>query len=570
MIYKPIINKRPSNKPIVNELPSDIIIANIPIINNCKVNILHPFVNKFNNYKNINILKLNNTIVTPLTITKTPICKKSLMVSNAIINNKKTLIKTSVFRSILMLTIASNIFISANCSENNQHNNIYNINNPEYYCQDKLNNTDIQDINLQRLKDNCYEKSNISIKIQPPNNIKKPIIDVGNNMLDPNNTLSIDNILKKLWVFYNILTTPQDGSKAKVISITDSVMQKSIDDINNEHNKLLTKRNNFKRQKIEENNKREEAIHVIKKKTNNDIKKLCLQKFIQIETNKFANNTKYIYELKEQHEIINNKRAIIDTYCKIQSILSDGTSIDIKINNSFDKDLSNSLDVFYKKVSENINSFYDTCLIGHIVTNETIQDKLNLINNKIIELKNNPNNSSNILKIINKKVSELENSSNIKNITNDLKKLISTINKLTDNIKLKNIKSNLLNINKKIYKLISNVELHNIRNNLNIKEQLPVNEKLVMPTTNNILSWCSENYEDWEEALSYYEEAIVNAFKYKANKGTLKQEEFNNTFKLLNKVAVINLKIENYYRTAKLLCNLSHLKQPCPIRIKVV
>ena len=107
-----------------------------------------------------------------------------------------------------------------------------------------------------------------------------------------------------------------------------------------------------------------------------------------------------------------------------------------------------------------------------------------------------------------------------------------------------------------------NINLRNIKNNLSLKED---NGKSVIPTTNNILCWCSENYEEWDEELSGYEQLIADIFKYKLSKKQITKHEFYDTFILLHKVVHINMKIENYYRTAKLLCNLSLFKQPHPI-----
>ena len=485
MIYK---TKRHSNKLIANKLPLDVIIANTSITTS----------------NNIYRSSIVNILANKIHTIHTSLMYKKLSIVN--------ITQTSVFRNILLLTLAYFININAPCNEN-----VY-IKNNEIYKQDdysrdlffeeKLNNKDIINKNLPMLHNNCYKPSNISIKIQNNilsnlkvntketsvnskqstanqvqnrrkllnNNISKVAnykisTNINNNLLRINNitsnknkatnntlhniiidnsrittidsdgiqinTLSIDNILNELWNYYKMLTIPKNESQVRIISISDNITQKFIDDVNNIHHKLLTKRKEFKEQQNIYKQKTKAKINIIKNIPNNKNKKLCLQNFLKEEISNFQNNLKYIEYLKNQHEIINSKRAIIDTYFTMQYILNNSTTINMQIINN-NEDILKCLNRFAKTVYENINSFYDTCLSKHDLSNE----ELTIINDK----KNNPKDALNSLNIINKNISELASNSNVNNITNKLNDLHGNINnvayKLNTNLQALNNKSN--------------------------------------------------------------------------------------------------------------------------------
>lgn len=475
----------------------------------------------------------------------------------------KVIIKNKiVLPNILLITTMLNIITNASCINNIQidKNEIINSNNLLY--ENKPNSIDMSNEDNTSL---CNRYNNICDQYSIDDTILS-------NKTDINNTLSIDYFLELLWNNYkHIFNIPHNDSQVRIISVHDNIIQQHIDEINEQYLELISKRKEFKNKKNIGNEKKKNIINSIKYKQPNSNKKLALQKFMKEEITKFSNNIKFILNIMKQHESINDRRSIIDTYFKMQSlILNTGSNTTLKINTDYN-DINNKIDILNKEVLENINSFYDSCLIGHDLYNETAEDKLNIINNKISELISNQKESNNILKIINKKISELETSSNIKEITNKLQILINKISELAQNENLKHIKNDLIILNKRLSNkfgshsntnLVININLKNIRNNLSLKEN---KGKSIIPTTNNILCWCSENYEEWDEELSGYEQLIANIFKDKLSKKQITRCEFYDTFNLLYKIVNINMKIENYYRTAKLLCNLSMFKQPHPI-----
>lgn len=465
--------------------------------------------------------------------------------------------KKNVFPIVLLTTIIPNFIIDANCSSNMINNYKETINKSEKINSKNLSNE--EKIDNKNTLNECKQLSlcdnNALIKIGT-----KFHTDDSNKTISDSNTLSIDYVLRLLWNSYkNITSIPNDSNQIHIISIHDNVIQQYIDNIKETNNKLFLINNEFNSIKNTETQRRNYILDSIKRVQNNT-KKTVLHNFLKKEIAKFPNYIENVINIAKQHENIYSIKAIIDTYFKMQDVLLNNINREVLTISTDYKDVSNKLNIFQQEISENINSFYDSCLIGQNLNKESIDDKLETINNKIIKLETNPANISNIIKIVNK----LEIDNNSQDVLNKLKLLQSKVEELITNEKLQNIKKDLTLLNKKIFKLILNANLHTIRNNLNETNALE-NMKTIIPTTSNILCWCSENYEDWAEILSQYEDEIIDIFKNKINSGQISKQEFANTFFLLHKVTNINAKMENYYHTAELLCNLSPIKQPHPI-----
>ena len=381
-----------------------------------------------------------------------------------------------------------------------------------------------------------------------------------NELILGNTVLSTNYILRLLWNNYkNIASITNESNDIRIVSIYDSNIQQHIDNTTELNNKLLSTRRKFKYNNDIAITRRNSAINALNKIPRN-LKRTATQGFFKKEMKKFTDNIEHIIAINKQYEYINNNKITIDTYFKMQSLILNNTDEVFLISYKDLKMISDELNIFQQEISENINSFYDSCLIGNTLYKETLNDKLDTLNNKISNLKTNQGDIVNILKIVNK----LKIDTNSEGIINKLKTLQSKIEELETDETLKDIKDNLILLNKKIFNLILTANLQNITNNLNKANTLE-SVKIITPTTNNILCWCSENCEDWYETLSKYEKIVINIFQYKLSNNQMTKQEFANTFSLLHKIADINAKIENYYYTAKLLCNLSPVKQPHPI-----
>ena len=557
MLYKLIIQK----KNVFTHILLIITASNVPINANQNQEINQIINQKNSEYNNKNLLfenELNNTSNIYLQLLKNNLIPQdNIKIEYSILQNQNNNIKNEK-------NISSNT--QNKCLKGNK--DIYNdkpLKNNENTHNSTINNS----VKSNKTSQSSKQVNIISIKSNILNKEKETVPHFklkANNTIDweeqnRKNTLAINYMINELWNNYDVFKIPNDCSEVRIISVDNNILQNYINNVNKSHNKLLFKRLAFKKSKYKHNELRETTIQDIKKMSNSNSKKSTLSKFMKEEISKFANDIEYIAELKNRHEVINERRAIIDTYLKLQSILSSNNKFTTVLSNT-EKDINNSLNPFDKKISENINSFYESCLIGNDLHVETIDDKLNIINKKTLEIKNNNINSKNMLsnlKLINRKISELEINNNLKSVKNDLRTLNNKISEIAIHNTPKTIGNNLKKLNSTIFKIEKNIQL--ISNKIHeIKLK-----KYIIPTNDNMLCWCAENYEDWEEKAEQYESDITNIFKYKLSNGNLNKEEFSNIFYLLNKVAIINFKIENYYRTAKLLCNLSPIKQMYPI-----
>ena len=103
-------------------------------------------------------------------------------------------------------------------------------------------------------------------------------------------------------------------------------------------------------------------------------------------------------------------------------------------------------------------------------------------------------------------------------------------------------------------------------NNNSNNIEVSTSNKSILPTTDNVLNLYAENYEDWDEELCNYEQRITSIFKLKLSKKQITKKELANTFISFYKIAITNAKMENCYRTAKMLHNLYPLhNSPQPI-----
>ena len=438
--------------------------------------------------------------------------------------------------------------IDANCSDN--------------LCISNLNDEIVSKNILQKKEQNnedvstCNNNHHHIVKTEFQNKTN----DLSKMILENNNLLSIDHILELLWNSYkHIFSIHNNDSDVRIVSIHDNVIQQHINNLNEYHNILSSKRKEFKNTKNTEIMNRTNTINYIKTVPPN-MRKIKLHNFLKEEIIKFSSNIKHVTNISKQHEFVNANKIIVDTYFKVQeALLYNQNEIILNIDTDY-QTINKILNIFQQKVLENINSFYDCCLRGNVSYKETTCYKLDMIHNKIEELETSPKDIINILGIVNK----LEVNTNSQEVIDKLKTLRSKIKELEVNDKLKDIKNDLIRLNKKIHDLILNANLRGIRSRLTETNVLK-NITTIIPTTSNILGWCSENYEDWDETLSKYEKMIMNIFKYKLNNNKINKQELANTFMLLYKVANINNIIENYYYTAKLLCNLSPITKPHPI-----
>jgi len=364
-------------------------------------------------------------------------------------------------------------------------------------------------------------------------------------------------------------------------------IQKLITYVNEKSNILLKRRKFLKSKKNVHIEKRNNKIEQINKISNTDCKELAQNNFEQQENLKLTKYLNKITELNEGHKEINSKKAIIDTYFKIQLILSNSINNTFEIS-SIEEDIQYNLHLFSKGISENIKSFYESCLIGNHVYKlpeeiiiYDIQSTVSKLERKNVTQKDIKEKLTNVTK----KISELEMNSNLKCVKNNLKALNSEIFTIKKDVNVKNVIDKLMPLNKEIKELKNNIyniltkhhshNSHEQKHNIKKTKQEEIHMKLIqgikqiIPTTDNIMSWCEENYEDWDAKLSKYEETIVNLFKYKLNSSQMTKQYFNNTVVLLNHVSLINTKIENYYYTAKLLYNLWWYQEPKPIIIPI-
>ena len=432
-------------------------------------------------------------------------------------------------------------------------------NNKDLSFEDKYNNNDITNQYLQTLQEQCTFQNDIKIKIHPPvlqghSYTEYNITVTHNNINDEiqqyktieNKQYTLSYILDSLWNLYNEKYNP----KTEILQKNDNILQQNTNILKAQENTLIDKIISFTNMKYRNKDTLLSKMNTIKLNQCLQIneKKMKLAQLLEPEKSKFLYNIAKISEIKKQYENLYDCMSLNDTYCKIYQLLF-ANKIGC-FNESSAKYTASRLDTFTKEIEENISSFYESCLIGNHIKNETINDKLDVINNTLSKLVKNPTANSMYLRIINCKLSELKNSKYLKLVTDRIKELKTRIG---------NISIDLTQLTKKIDKILENTNIQSISNTFQSIE-IPSSNKYIIPTTDNVLNWCAENYEDWDEELFKYEDIITNNFKIQLNTKQITKHDLDNTFNALHKIAMTNAKIENYYRTAKLLHNVYPLR----------
>ncbi len=465
---------------------------------------------------------------------------------------------------VILVTLLSKDTSNAVCIDNFNENKITNqedyVNSSKQLSfEDKLNNKDITNKYLQKLE------HNIKIEIQAPNNILNNTIQSINPTEVPslNNKIQLSNkseypdytmdyILKLLWDNYNYLYNHDNFPKSDILKDNNNIIKHNITILKEQENSLILQITKFNNKKKLNQQRLIAEMNKIKndKYLSNEAKKIILVQLLEPEKCKFSNNIDKVLVIKNQYENLNYFINLNDTYFKMQELLSKHDPCTIFIMNNDEKIILNQLKLCNKIIYENINSFYDACLLWNYP--EETNDKLNIINNTISILLNEPKDIEYNLKTINAKISEIEKSPILKTIKNDLQTIHDKLSNISLTIEVQHAKNSMHNTIEKTSNLLNNINIRNTRNSFHNFD----NNKVIMPTTNNIMCWCEENYEDWEGELCDYEQKITDRFKFKLSKNQITKQDLNDAFHALYKIATTYARVENYHRTAAMLHNL--------------
>lgn len=358
-----------------------------------------------------------------------------------------------------------------------------------------------------------------------------------NNRLNGKDNISLDDIvfllLNNSSAKYD--TAPDDASNNNDEEEND-ILNNSVELLQNVKLKLVDYENTYTLNQKIEDNIISYVIKSIKDKKSNKINNILFQKFITKLKKQFRKNLNYALYLKTQHENIYDLESMMYTYFTLNSSLLSENKININYDN-----LQYELSTLNKTILQNINCVYRDCLFGNSLP---VSKDLSEINNTIRAINTITDNESiiNTLNTINKKVSDLEhNNANewyMKYLSSDLKMIKKKVSEIQNNMDFSNIKKALHPITLKLSEMS--------------------NYKLIVPINDKILNWCEEKYEDWGEVLLQYEYLVKDKFKSELNNGKLNKETLYNIVNTFYNIAMVNSQLENYHNTVKLLHNISN------------